>query len=572
MDIISKIRIENFKGITTYKDYLTPNWHPNKLCFIIAPNGFGKSTIAKAVESLIPSKLFNKNFPNAELAITRTINSQETTLVANNTKNEINKEMFTYVINSRLYAKNTGRNINGYKTSSADLKIKDITIIAGIPKRTNLKYEIKTLREKIKYKELKSIQKELENTQNLKLISDNIKSFETANKRKTGAEELNTFINSNKTESDIQNFKSNKYISPLFGLVESTSFINITKSVPSWQIVVQLLILTSNYKFKEIYQYAYYSETRKDLDKKLLSFNTTKRKISTKETNENLVLAFPSANSLSNGERDILCFLALITAFKYNCNKKHVSLLIIDEIFDYLDGGNLLAAQYYLSELINQIKKEKKLCFCCILTHLDPTLFNTCYIKKPKFIYLYNCSKKTVNENTIKLLLARKKDSDLYEPISKHFLHYCNTPVDPDIESKIKTETGIVSCAEFHKNNFYELEKYIEKENHNSKEDYDPIAVICAIRYHIEKNIFEQLKSEKDKMEFLNAYKTLNKLEAVENAIDLDERVYFLAPLYNDALHMQETNKEEKIKLASLKLSSKVTIKIVTELSNNWKV
>lgn len=572
MDIISKIRIANFKGITTYKDYLTPNWHPNKLCFIIAPNGSGKSTIAKAVESLIPSKLSNKNFPTAELAITRTINSQETTLVANNTKNEINKEMFTYVINSRLYAKNTGRNINGYKTSSADLKIKDITIIAGIPKKTNLKYEIKTLRAKIKYKELKSIQKELENTQNLKLISDKIKIFETANKRKTGAEGLNTFINSNKTERDIQNFKSNKYIFPLFGLVEHTSFINITKDVPSWQIVVQLLLLTSNYKFKEIYQYAYYSETRKDLDKKLLSFNTTKRKISTKETNGNLVLAFPSANSLSNGERDILCFLALITAFKYNCNKKHVSLLIIDEIFDYLDGGNLLAAQYYLSELINQIKKEEKLCFCCILTHLDPTLFNTCYIKKPKFIYLYNCPQKTVNENTIKLLLARKKDSDLYEPISKHFLHYCNTPVDPDIESKIKTETGIVSCAEFHKNNFYELEKYIEKENHNSKEDYDPIAVICAIRYHIEKNIFEQLKSEKDKMEFLNAYKTLNKLEAVENAIDLDERVYFLAPLYNDALHMQETNKEEKIKLASLKLSSKVTIKIVTELSNNWKV
>lgn len=199
-------------------------------------------------------------------------------------------------------------------------------------------------------------------------------------------------------------------------------------------------------------------------------------------------------------------------------------------------------------------------------------MFNTCYIKKPKFIYLYNCPQKTVNENTIKLLLARKKDSDLYEPISKHFLHYCNTPVDPDIESKIKTETGIVSCYEFHKNNLDELKKYIEKENHNSKEDYDPIAVICAIRYHIEKNIFEQLKSEKDKMEFLNAYKTLNKLEAVENAIDIDERVYFLAPLYNDALHMQETNKEEKIKLASLKLSSKVTIKIVTELSNNWKV
>lgn len=376
MDIISKIRIANFKAITTYKDYLTPNWHPNKLCFIIAPNGFGKSTIAKAVESLTPSKLSNKNFPTAELAITRTINSQETTLVANNTKNEINKEMFTYVINSRLYAKNTGRNINGYKTSSADLKIKDITIIAGIPKKTNLKYEIKTLRAKIQYGELKSIQKELENTQNLKLISDNIKSFERANNTKTGAEGLNTFINSNKTESDIQNFKSNIYIAPLFGLVESTSFIKITKDVPSWQIVVQLLLLTSNYKFKEIYQYAYYSETRKDLDKKLLSFNTTKRKISTKETKGNLVLAFPSANSLSNGERDILCFLALITAFKYNYNKKDVSLLIIDEIFDYLDGGNLLAAQYYLSELINQIKKEKNYAFVVFL----PTWIQLCSI------------------------------------------------------------------------------------------------------------------------------------------------------------------------------------------------
>ena len=509
------------------------------------------------------SKLQNKDFPQAELALTIQTNSGITTLYADSTKNTIGKYFFSFVINNGIYAKNTGRDYNGYQTKNADLRIRDIIVIHQIPEKNEMKYNISELKRKLQYSDLKSIKTGFENIYNLQLLSKNIEFIKQAATQKSPTLVLHNFITSQKEEKDINKLKENSKIAAIFQLIDSSEFTKLTPSVPTWQIVVQLLCLYSTNDFKKIYQYCYYKNIRQKLNKQLADFNTTKREIVTKEKKGQLILSFPSANSLSNGERDILYFLAKITAFQYNTLQQKASLLIIDEIFDYLDGGNLLAAQYYLSQLIKKMKEEQKVCFCAIFTHLDPTLFNSCYIKNPKFIYLSNCQIKQPNSKIINLVLLRENEKHLKDPIAQYFLHYTPKKIPPQLEQEIAKKTQICSWQQFFREIKEELIKYIKQEQ------YDTLSVICAVRYFAEKNIFEQLSEETDKQEFLATHKTLDKFRLFENKINIDEKFYFLAPLYNDSLHLNDSNKNQKINLSSIKLSSKIIHQIITELFSN---
>ena len=370
---------------------------------------------------------------------------------------------------------------------------------------------------------------------------------------------LEKFISSKKEDIDIQKLRANKHINKIFQFIESDAFVKKNKDIPQWQYVVQLTKICQTNDFKGIYQYSFYKDLKKQVQKTLQDFNTTGRDISIQENKGKLVLVFPPANSISNGERDILYFLASFFAFQYTSLQKNIALLIIDEIFDYLDGGNLVTAQYYLSQLIKRAKQNHKVLFCCIFTHLDPNLFNTCYFKKPKFIYLENCDIKEPDPRIIKLLQLRSKDKRLYDTISTFFLHYTNVEINKDDEIEIKGKTDITSCKEFHEKNLSELKKYI------SGQQSDPLSVVCAVRYFAEKQIFEKLSTEKKKI-FLTTHKTLEKFDKVSDEIDIDERFYFLSPLYNDPMHIIESNKEITINITKIKLTNKVIHKIITEL------
>lgn len=54
-----------------------------------------------------------------------------------------------------------------------------------------------------------------------------------------------------------------------------------------------------------------------------------------------------------------MCFIALLKKAEMKLNKYN-NILIIDEVFDYLDDGNLIAVQFYVSQLIEKFKKEGK--------------------------------------------------------------------------------------------------------------------------------------------------------------------------------------------------------------------
>lgn len=72
-----------------------------------------------------------------------------------------------------------------------------------------------------------------------------------------------------------------------------------------------------------------------------------------------LVLEFPKANQISNGERGVLCFVGKLFESRSKLRKDR-AILVIDEIFDYLDDANLIAAQYFLTKFINDFKGQGK--------------------------------------------------------------------------------------------------------------------------------------------------------------------------------------------------------------------
>ena len=55
--MINKIRIENIKGFGTQGKDLNVNLDSNKINLCVAPNGFGKSSLATAFESLKRTRL-----------------------------------------------------------------------------------------------------------------------------------------------------------------------------------------------------------------------------------------------------------------------------------------------------------------------------------------------------------------------------------------------------------------------------------------------------------------------------------------------------------------------------------
>ena len=97
--------------------------------------------------------------------------------------------------------------------------------------------------------------------------------------------------------------------------------------------------------------------------------------IKPKAEGNSLVVKWPKAHEISNGQRDILTFIALLLKSRRNF-KKQDCILVIDEIFDYMDDANLITFQYYISTFIDEMKRQKRRIFPILLTHLDPLFFN----------------------------------------------------------------------------------------------------------------------------------------------------------------------------------------------------
>lgn len=587
---IKRISLCNVKGKSTFEvsfDELHANY-PNLL---IAPNGFGKSTIAVAFEALKPNKIeLNKddlfdgkedNEPALEIELE---GDNASILAADSIKNEINKIIDTYVINSPIYAKGTARRMGGFTTSSATLDVEDLVFLGKIPAKAEIKYSASNIRNKfgVKGKIFQNISGIFSSLKNLQLLYNNYALLDKCTTQKKPEIAINSFldivvdngtvekIKQRITDSHLDLLRKNNSILELSLIIQEFDKLPFKKDnqVELFLTTIQLIeVVKDNLSsIKKAYFYAKYQNYRNLIDNRLDLYNTTGRTIKTKETKGKLVVEFLTANKMSNGERDVLSFISNLSKFETDFNK-NIGILIIDEIFDYLDGSNILIVQYYLSRLIQRSKEMGKILFPLILTHLDPAIFGNYYFKKPKVHYLkkYACTK---DNDMLTFLRIRNKNSSqqtIKDKIEAYYLHFNQSIIHLSAQEK----TFIDNPSYHDSSTFYGM---INREIGNylsGKENYDPLKVICAIRIRVEEIIFKRLSKVEDEQEYLKKHTTTKKLEfAVEQGVNVHETLFLLQPLYNDGLHMDENEymARNKIQSACLKLDNNIIRNIVSKL------
>ena len=593
MNLLKRIKIENIKGKQNLEVKFT-DLTANQPNIIVAPNGFGKSTLATAFKAASNGRLKldvkdiyqqdPSNHPKLEIELQ---GEMEGTYISSDTDGEISRNISVYTICSSLYAKSTTRHFNKNVTPTADLRVEQVIIFDKKAKNCALDYSYRSSTQRYgeKAKLFLNISEMLtvyKNIHELTEIQDCIKKCCTQKKIQNGFSQFLDGCPSEGTAESIKReisqelicrLRDNENVVSLFDCIAG-----FEKKPSTWKEIdiaftaIQLCDILKchfdkgeNNILKNVEAFLEYKEVKDLVDKRLDQFNTTGRRVRAREDHDKLVIDFERAAAMSNGERDILSFIANLTKFEFSFRKK-VGILIIDEVFDYLDGSNLLAVQYYLSELISQCKSQGKVLYPIIFTHLDPEVFSNYYFKKRKVHYISLCAPISLNTKIVRLLRLRENvdiTNSAKEEIEKYYIHYVDERHSPSEELAAYFSDELLEDNISFRNCLYEeVEKYL------SENEYDPIKIIAGIRIRIEELVYQKLDSH-SKDEFVQQHKVINKLQFAEkNGIEVPEVYYLLQPLYNDGLHLGGRDQDVKRKIEScyLKTNNMHIKKMIKEL------
>ncbi|MGV4528815.1 hypothetical protein [Ornithobacterium rhinotracheale] len=569
---IDFIEINNVKGITSKKFQL--KLIPNKPNILVAPNGYGKSSFAIAFSSLKRTKmeLDNKNHLNnnpenkPELKLTL---SNGDVFVANQNQNTISSKFDISVINNQIVPKSTIQTFGGHSSAKTSLEIKPTVLINKIPQKIKFNYSPSLLKNRFGNngkKILKNISnlfscdqlfQRIEN--DVDLSKFNLKLYE--NEIHSHLSKINDI---NKKGSEIKKWIINNIVTNLEKLPELQKMLEIIKSfkfqeiendadlyLTAWQILEVKNNLGSN--FKKACKYLYYLADKKHYEETISALNPVKHRfdIKPKEVNNSLIVHWPKAHEISNGQRDILTFIALLLKSRRDL-KKDNCILIIDEIFDYLDDANLITFQYYISTFINEMKRKKRNFFPILLTHLDPLFFNHfCFNdSKIQVNYLKEINVKS-NKNLLKLIYNRNNKL-IKENVDAYFFHYHPNRNEIDLETEFKNLK--LNCdwskpTKFSDKISREVRRYLYE---NSQ--IDPIAICFGLRFKIEKLIYDKIEDKENKKKFIEETKgTKNKLLFAQSiGVDIPETYFLLGIIYNTSLHLsigQDISKPLGLKL-----------------------
>lgn len=141
--IIRKIRIENIRGIEFRE--ISVDVHPNTPTFFVAPNGFGKTSIATAFKSIKQSNLDideDDKYMNdmSRDSLIQLTDAQGNTYLANSTSNTISQTFSTFVINSQVKPKASSRSFGGFSAASPSLVVDPIILVNTIPSTVEFAY------------------------------------------------------------------------------------------------------------------------------------------------------------------------------------------------------------------------------------------------------------------------------------------------------------------------------------------------------------------------------------------------------------------------------------------------
>lgn len=558
MDMINSIEINKIKGIDYLK--LQLNLIPNKPSIFVAPNGFGKSSITAAFDSISSNKLIitrdnlhnSKENSDSYIKICDVREKNENELIADLKTNSISSKYKVKVINNKVTSDAKMLNINGFNIHKSDLIVKDITLTNFIPEKKYFNYFVTKYRSEYKInKYIFSNLDELFNSQNFIIRLGNVKkNLDNILKKKRINETISEleaqFQTKTIKQTDFFNaFDKNELIDKILDdsdvrviCDDLDKILNIKNKVEKTIFVIQLIKVYNDNKteFVKIYKRAVYEKRKKSLEDLIKAIDKKKRIVTISEQKGKLIVKFIRANMISNGETDLLCFLVMLEKIKYEEINKDL-ILVIDEVFDYLDDANIIVVQKYISSFIKSFTESDKNIFPIIMTHLDPNVFKNYYFSKMKVYYL-NDINLTIDDEVRKIITDRKNitDSSNFDYIGKYYLHYNNETRDL---STIFSDKGLSnkydSSEKFYRLSNDEMKKYID----NLPCDY--LLVLCALRINIEKYIYECI-DDGYKASFIEEKMTVNKIAFAEQiGIRIPENFQLLSVLYNDFMHLDKS-------------------------------
>jgi ABC-type cobalamin/Fe3+-siderophores transport system ATPase subunit len=554
--MLKVIEIENIKGISHKRFQL--DILPNKPSLLVAPNGFGKSSIAVAFNEMNNRRinLTEDNFHLEDETLPPRIyveyerpDTSIARLEATANANTISSELDYFVINNPTKPKGIG---SQYGRASATLEIKDVVLVDRIPDNISFGNQYRAAQQKfgVNARVLPNPNAALSNLKLVEKLSQNYQALERANGQRVQtrinavineinlqsgtAEVLTSWIASNR----LNDLKQIDYLNTIGKLVHEFD-VGYNSETKAYLVAIQLIWLY-NYNpnnFKEACKFKNYQLDKQRFQNTLLNFNCTWKGIRASESGGQLIVKFPKAIHISNGQRDILSFVAMLFRARQHL-KKDANILIIDEVFDYLDDANLTAAQYYITTFIKDYKEEGKRLYPIILTHLNPNYFKNFAFNDQKVYYLEK-SNIQVNQHLAKMLRVRGDkaiEETLRDDISKHLVHFDPTFINRRIDFKNLSIPELWGESDhFYKFLFNEVDNYL------NGRAFCPFSVCGGVRVKIEEIAYYKLQDPANRITFLSTKKTRPKLEkAEEMGVISPESHYLLGIIYNEGMHWKD--------------------------------
>lgn len=576
--MIERIQITNIKGIGNNTKNSTYEFEirPNRPHIFVATNGFGKSSFATAFERLRPTKIVlekndyfqndDQNKPRIQLTHSDNGNNQEI-LTADDSSNQFRANFSWFVINNQLFAKAKKNRIGGNVIASASLETPPVVLVNSIPENISFTYSINNQKEQFGnngkvlrnlsdlYKNGKFIKRLTSHYLTLQRINgqsfqNRIEEFkERVNAQNGTAEELRDWIDNNEIEflNGINNLSTLADFISTFDLGYDTEADNFLTAIQ----------LSNNFnndpvQFKSACKRTVYELEKSKYAKVFKDFNSSWQDFKPIEKEGKLIVAVPKTVHISNGQRDVMCFIALLKKAELSLEKENC-ILIIDEIFDYLDDANLIAVQYYVTQLIEKLKGKGKKLYPIILTHLNPLFFKNFTFSKQKVHFIDK--KEAIINPHFKKLLENRDDSTIKDNVSKYHLHFQPNSINirPQFEAlSLKPTWGDSVVFDTYLNE--QFEKY-----NNDEPEYDPFAVCCYVRKKVEQFAYEKINNPEFQQEFLDTHRTTRKLKYAEvKGVEIPEIYYLLGIIYNDGMHYKNNDDAISGKLENLTIKKMI--------------
>jgi hypothetical protein len=551
---ISQIEIRNIKGIS--QECFKVQIIANKPNLLVAPNGIGKSSIATAFSSMntkridLAEKDYHKDNDQLDPELSITVDEQK--LSADKTKNEIRRQFDILVVNSGLTPK-AKKNYNG--NPSPSLEIKPITI-CKIPAKTDFSYKPAGAKASFGQngKILPNISDLLKDPRLLDAIQGVDLSKLTQVRIQTVVQSIVDKVNQqNGTAAAISQWILDNCIQELRAVTILNSISErlvqygaADSEIEGFFAAYQIASIRAAdpRTFSAAINWLYYVTVRAQYQDLLTNFKSSAwqwPEVEEIKKSKELVINFPKAHQLSNGQRDIITLVVQLHKTLYEGSKKPL-ILVIDEVFDYLDDANLVAFQYYITSIIKEYKARNQVIYPIILTHLDPGVFFDFCFNNHKIQINYLLSKPVGKSKDI-LRLVEFRDSKNYadqvQPIKdfldKHWFHFHRDAHEITDKWPNFLPNEWKSSDSFKDYVNKELKRYLTNKN------YDAVAICLAVRIVIEHQVYNLLPDSDWQEKFISVHRTTNKLEVASSVgVDIPESYFLLGLIYNTNLHWNQ--------------------------------